>query len=92
MANKFSQQHYNALAKDIRTQLERHGVPHIVRNDYHVGARNALIDMAIVLAIRFDKDNERFDPLKFLDACSPDPQQYPLSELWEDRKELINKR
>jgi hypothetical protein len=69
--------------------MEQHGAPHLVNNDYHVGARNALIELAVRFAIRFDKDNERFDPHKFLDACSPDAEQYPLSLLWDDRKELV---
>lgn len=89
---KFQQQHYNAIAKDLREQMEKHGVPHIVKSDYHVGARNALIEVALRLGIRFQKDNERFNPIQFLNAVSPDPEQYPLSELWGDRLELINKR
>lgn len=89
---KFQQQHYNAIAKDIREQMIKHGVPHIVKSDYHVGARNALIEIALRLAMRFREDNDRFKELMFLDACSPDPEQYPLSELWDDREELLNKR
>jgi hypothetical protein len=92
MTSKFRAQHYNAIAKDIREQMAKHGVPHIVKSDYHVGARNALIEISLRLAMRFERDNERFNPLLFLDACSPDPEQYPLSELWDDREELLKKR
>jgi hypothetical protein len=40
--------------------------------------------MALVLAKRFEKDNPLFDPIAFLDACSPDVERYPLSELWNN--------
>jgi hypothetical protein len=44
----------------------------------------ALVNLALSFAKRFKEDNPKFDPLKFLDACSPDPDIYPISELWED--------
>lgn len=42
-----------------------------------------LVSFAIELAKHFKKDNENFDPVRFLDACSPDSERYPLSELWD---------
>lgn len=46
--------------------------------------RAATVDLALEFAKYFEGDNDRFDALKFLDACSPDVDMYPLSELWED--------
>jgi hypothetical protein len=84
---KFSAQHYNAIAKDIREEFSEHmaiptGGEHTRSVD--MSYRAALCNLAIRFAKRFQKDNERFDPLKFLDACSPNTDLYPLSELWED--------
>lgn len=83
----FTRQHLNAIAKDIRTELE----PLVPA--YQGGANSAKIDALVKLALRFAKrfvdernfklDSPNFDPLQFLDACSPDAEKYPLSELWE---------
>jgi hypothetical protein len=48
----------------------------------------AATGVAISLAKRFALDNEGFDPVMFLDRCSPDPEKYPLSELWEGVNEM----
>lgn len=45
--------------------------------------RRVLEDLALAFAKRFSED-EGFDPITWLDKCSPDPDLYPLSELWED--------
>jgi|SRR6516165_7283230 hypothetical protein len=85
-ATKFTQQHFNAIAKDFREQLARYpGNSH----DSLV-ARGALVALAIRMVQRFKDDNPRFEPLKFLAACSPDNELYPLQELWED--ETIRER
>jgi hypothetical protein len=85
--SKFSTQHYNAIAKDIRTELA------IVMSEVTVWwdgetknlkGTDALVKLALRFAMRFHKDNEEFEPLKFLDACSPNAELYPLSELWDD--------
>jgi hypothetical protein len=44
---------------------------------------SALIDLALSMAKRLQMDNSDFDPVIFLTKCSPDPEQYPLSELWK---------
>jgi len=80
MANKFTAQHHNAIAKDFREQLARY--PGNTR-DAKV-SRGALVALAMRMAQRFKDDNPRFDPLKFLAACSPDDKLYPIEELWED--------
>lgn len=91
----FHRAHYNILAAQIKHGLEKHHAPYLLKGKdakYHLGARNALIELALSLAKRLQEDNPpadgkgvyHFDPLRFLDACSPDPEQYPLSELWEE--------
>lgn len=90
--------HYNAVAKEIRDELAKalgfygnYDPTKIVkegRAPYY--AVEALVRLALRFAKRFNDDFERaseglvFDPLKWLDQCSPDPEMYPLSELWED--------
>jgi hypothetical protein len=75
----FHRAHYNIIAARFREQnwYTRSS------SDYARQARTSLTNIALDLAERFQEDNERFDPLKFLDACSPDPERMPLSELWE---------
>jgi hypothetical protein len=76
---KWHAAHYNALAKEIRLLYPV--------DDNRVAAnikRRTLEDLALNLAVRFEKDNELFKPVKFLDACSPDDELYPLGVLWED--------
>lgn len=47
--------------------------------------RTALTRLALSFAHRFnDKNIPFFDPLRFLDACSPNTDLYPLSEMWEE--------
>jgi hypothetical protein len=45
--------------------------------------RNAIVDLALSFAGRFALDNDEFDPIIFLDKCSPDTERMPISELWE---------
>lgn len=77
---KWSAQHYNAIAKEIRE-----GFPLNTPHNRRVAPieRATLTDLALSLARRFSEDNPKFDPERFLDACSPDTDQFPLSELWE---------
>lgn len=77
-SNKWSAQHYNALAKEIRELFPT------LNNDIALAKRATLTTLALNLATRFVDDNERFDPLMFLDACSPNTDLFPLSELWEN--------
>lgn len=76
----FGRQHYNAIAKDIRTEFG----DWLKEPDRHdcIMASRVLTDLAMRLATRFMNDNELFDPVKFLTACSPDENLYPLGELW----------
>ena len=90
LMSKFSKQHYNAIAKDIREEfascLSEYSNPtpyNKLSKLRRLYCTDALVKLALRFARRFQEDNEYFDPLKFLDACSPDTDLYPLSELWE---------
>jgi len=93
--SKFSSQHYNAIAKDIREEMAktveilraRSGVSEKAARDQAMSAMTALCNMALRLARRFVSDNPEFDPILFLDRCSPNQDLYPLSELWEEDEE-----
>lgn len=84
----FHQGHYNIIAGQFQKHFE-----HIMREHQHDGAINKVMQLAAVsastdlivhFAQRLQKDNPSFDPIKFLDACSPDPDVYPFSEAWEE--------
>lgn len=77
---KFTAKDHNFIAKRIREQNWHE------RDNSHIAhaMRHSLTYLALDLAKHYWEDNDRFDPLKFLDACSPDPDQLPLSELWGD--------
>jgi hypothetical protein len=77
---KFHAVMYNMTAKRIREQLQ--AFPNR-RTDYEIGWTNGMIEIALEFARAFRNDNPHFDPLWFLDACSPDPEVYPISELWD---------
>jgi hypothetical protein len=52
--------------------------------------RGVLSALALSLAHRFKDDNDSFDVMKFLTACSPDNDRFPITELWEDEDEKEN--
>jgi hypothetical protein len=89
---KFHKLHYNLVAKILRERLE-------FAINFHAGdidkwkkvehrgryyAVEALVQTALDFTHSFKKDNPDFDPLQFLDQCSPNEDLYPLSELWEE--------
>jgi hypothetical protein len=74
----FHKGHYNILATTIKEEIKAH------MNDESYEGRNALILYSFRLAKRLQKDNELFDAKKFVDACSPDAEQYPFSELYDE--------
>src|SRR5580765_6179720 len=87
---KFNQLHYNFVAKRLRLNFERY----LDDNEYSIRdnstrnkVRNAccsvVVNIAMDFAESFREDNPSFDPLVFLDQCSPNTDMYPLSELWE---------
>lgn len=80
----FHRGHYNIIAKRFREELAKYTDSHTLSGKI---ARNAIYDLALSMARRLVKDNPEFDPLMFLDNCSPDKDLYPLSEFWEDNDE-----
>jgi len=86
----FARQHYNILAKRIRLSLE----PWMREDQQYdfteardfaevLAIRGALSLFAVELARRLMADNDEFDPVLFLNNCSPNVELYPLGELWE---------
>lgn len=86
----WSQKHYNAIAKEIREAMPPYRSNEDETGRCEVRIRGTLVALALSFARRFKEDSDeasygyKFNPLKFLDACSPDPDVYPLSELWEE--------
>ena len=85
----FQEQHHNAIAKDIRNELAalyfELGLPGTSSADVRtiIIAQTSIInDLALRFAARFAIDNFDFDPVKWLQQCSPDENQWPLGELW----------
>lgn len=70
----WSKQHLNAIAYDIRNQFP-------TEHEY-TAERHAITMLALKLARRFAKRNPSFDPVKWLNQCSPDVDLFPLGELW----------
>lgn len=82
----FHRGHWEVIAARFRHELDYKYATYANYGTFEIevqrAQRNALIDLAIALGQRFALDNEEFDPLVWLDRCSPDPENYPLSELW----------
>ena len=79
---KWTAYHYNAIAKEIREAFpldDKRASTRLPKST----ARAYLTLLALSLAKRFDKDNPRFNPVRFLNACSPNVDIYPLGELWD---------
>lgn len=93
-AKKFHKGHYEIIAKQFRVALE----PYMLFDPASLqestdpgtmaarfgGARNALVNLALSMATRFQADNEDFQPELFLTRCSPDSTVWPLAELWDE--------
>lgn len=80
-----SRAQYNLVAKRLREQFPTTAITHNDNHDLLI-LRGQICELAIAFAKSFLRDNpERFDPIRFLDACSPDLERYPISELWENR-------
>ena len=80
--------HYNIIANQFSENLRRYlpapteEFAGAIERLNAKAASAALCTLAVTLAERLQKDNPGFDPLLFLDKCSPDARVYPLSELW----------
>ena len=89
----FHRAHYNILAKRVRIALEpwmqpdgsqQYDFTQARDNAEVLAIRSALVMFAIGLAQRLQADSEEFDPVLFLNNCSPDEELYPIGELWEE--------
>jgi hypothetical protein len=84
--SKFQRQHYYAIAKEIREQVPGYETRNSNNAEIKYRAKireDTLIDLALSLCSRFEEDNPLFDPVEFLNKCSPDPDTMPWGELWE---------
>lgn len=83
-ARKFHKGHYEIIAKQFRVALEPwfDAPPTVLERQDNIKVRNALVNLALNFALRFQADSELFDPDIFLTRCSPDPDKWPLAELW----------
>jgi hypothetical protein len=83
----FHAAHYNAVAKELREEFANQLASTLVPTGPRaiaIGTTSVVVNLALSFTHRFQLDNPNFDPLKFLDQCSPDTEAYPLSELWEE--------
>jgi hypothetical protein len=84
MPVKFDRQHYNALAKLFRINIGNlSSAYNSDRCDKWDDGYHALQDFAVECAKYFQLGDPRFDPIRFLDACTPEEDNNNLSELWE---------
>lgn len=75
-----TRQTYNFVAKRIREDF-----PTEFENDtITLVKKGTLIDLALRMAYGFLQDNPRFLPIEFLTRCSPDPDTFPIHELWDE--------
>jgi hypothetical protein len=81
---KFSAQHHNAIAKIFKENMARPDLYTDRKGEYRIAltASGGQTRIAIALAEYFERDNPVFDPIKFLETCSPNPEKMPLGELW----------
>ena len=81
--NLFHKAHYNVLAKQIRDLYAQTEYKRPVDRLHSLIARRTIEVFAVQLAKRLKQDNPLFDPILFLNTCSPDEDRYPLGELWK---------
>jgi hypothetical protein len=90
----FHRGHYNIIAAQFRRSIER-----IETKSVRIARETQAIDtvvlvatailthvglMAVEMAKRLQQDNpNNFNPIDFLNACTPSTDRYPLAELWE---------
>lgn len=79
----FTSRHYVVIAEVLRSQYMTHAS--ISFAPYRQMNRQ-IEEIALEFAIKFKEDNPIFNPVKFLDACSPDPERFPFSELWDEEE------
>lgn len=82
---RWSAFHHNAIAKEIRKHLQMYLVETQLDRESNLAASTALTLLMDDLAKRFKRDNSDFDPIKWLNQCSPNVKDFPLGELWDER-------
>jgi hypothetical protein len=80
-AKKFHKGHYEIIAGRFRDAFTQHTENPTETGELYVWG--ALVDLALSFAFRLQADNEDFNPVIFMNRCSPDPEKYPLGDLWE---------
>lgn len=70
---KFQKVHHQITALVLKTSITPGEMIH----------NAAVYEVAYNFARVFNLDNPAFDPPAWLDTCSPDTDQFPLSELWD---------
>ena len=79
MTETYNPHTYNLVALVMREQW-----PAYHKNNAEVrAATHTHVTIALNFAKRFTEADPNFDPVSWLDKCSPDSDLYPLSELWE---------
>jgi hypothetical protein len=85
----FHRGHWMILAKQLREAFPTYTPDRDEDEEMwnHVmTSRSTLIGLELSLATRFLADNEDFDPVLFMNNCSPNIEEFPLGEVWEDYK------
>lgn len=81
---EMTSQQYDEIASVIRGRLTENGSYMVGSGHDKMVARNEDVEIALRFARALADRNDNFNPLTFLDTCSPDTEYYPLSELWEE--------
>lgn len=78
----------NIIAKTVRENFPLDLMPEDSRYEEQrqklLLQQATITDFAVDLANRLNRHKSDFDPIKFLDKCSPDVEGYSMSELWEE--------
>jgi len=72
-AHLFHKGHYNVIARQFRNRLASIVEDKQLTREFKQIEVLALASLATDLASRFDDDNELFDPIWFVNACTPKP-------------------
>jgi len=90
-------QQTEAPAGTIAVTHMRNGIAKVLRENWPAHhENNAQVRAAATVHVRialdfakwFVKHNPDWEPYDWLDACTPYPEVYPLSELWDAEKEV----
>jgi len=86
--------HYNVIAGRLKNAME----PYMGLDQFDseqqkrmgmtglLTAKTALVDLCVSFALRLQADNEDFDPVLFLNSCSPNLEKFPLGAIWDEMR------